>query len=207
MSLAISELSCARSGRVLFAPVSATLQPGEALILRGPNGAGKTTLLRALAGLMPHSGSATLRGRPIAETDGDIAFAGHLDAVKPSLSVAENLAFWAGMQGGDAGVALEGLDLKTLAERPAGRLSAGQRRRLGLARLLLSGAGLWLLDEPTNSLDDINSRRLTAMVRDHLGTGGIAVIATHIALGLDARTLHLKPSAEAVQDPFLDEAL
>ena len=207
MSLVLEALGCARSGRQLFAPVCATLGPGEALILRGPNGSGKTTLLRAVAGLMPFEGRATFDGKPVSQAEGAIAYAGHQDTVKPSLTVAENLAFWADFVGGDAQAAAKDFDLATLADRPAGRLSAGQRRRLGLARLVLTPARLWLLDEPTNSLDDVNSRRLTALVRAHLDTGGLAIIATHIALGLDAATLRLRPSEAATSDPFLEGSL
>jgi len=205
MSLVVQDLTCTRAGRHLFAPVTLTVTPGTAVILRGANGAGKTTLLRALGGLMPFDGSATLEEAPVTDADGQIAYAGHLDAIKPSLTVAENLAFWSGLgTGTDIAATLARFDLAPLADRPAGRLSAGQRRRTGLARLALTPAKLWLLDEPTNSLDTDNTARFTAIIAEHLGTGGLAVIATHTPLDLAAPDLHLQPpAAETHTDPFL----
>lgn len=196
--LTVAGLACARGGITLLAGLSFRVAAGQALVLRGPNGLGKTTLLRTLAGLQP----------PVAgQVDGpEPAFAGHADAVKPTLTVAENLRFWAdvqGVQGIDA--ALAALDLRGLADRRALELSAGQRRRLGLARLAVSGRNLWLLDEPTVSLDTASVARFGAMLAAHLAAGGAAVIATHIDVGLAADVLDLTPfrvRAAASADPF-----
>jgi len=209
MGLVVTDLSCARGGRLVLRRLALALADGEALVLRGPNGAGKSTLLRALAGLLPASGQIALDGREatpdlLAEA---VAYAGHLDAVKPQLSVGENIGFWAALFGGDGGAALAAVDLAGIADRPAHLLSAGQRRRLGLARLLLAPRRLWLLDEPTVALDAASEARLMAAVARHLAQGGMAVIATHAPLGLAARELALTPAAaEAARteaDPFL----
>lgn len=210
MGLTVEDLACSRSGRPVLAGVSLALADGETLMLRGPNGAGKSTLLRALAGLLPlTSGRVGLDGHDLAR-DPDavterLAYAGHLDAIKLQLTVAENLAFWAALFGGAVAPALAALDLTPLAERPAHLLSAGQRRRLGLARLLLAPRRLWLLDEPTVALDAAAVARLAEALRTHAGAGGMAIIATHIDLPLGpARTLHLDPIAPRPSaDPFL----
>ena len=167
----------ARGGVPLLEGVGFELRPGEALALRGPNGAGKTTLLRAIAGLQP-----PLAGR-IEMPDDAAALAGHADGVKAQLTVAENLRFWARVFGGGAvGPALEAFALADLAERPARDLSAGQRRRLGLARLLVTGRPLWLLDEPTVSLDAASTALLLAALAAHRAGGGAALISTHAPL-------------------------
>jgi heme exporter protein A len=208
MGLTVSDLSCARGGRPVLAGVGFALADGETLLLRGPNGAGKSTLLRALAGLLPAHGRIELDG----STDRDLrtehlAFAGHLDAVKGQLTVAENLAFWAALVGGSVETALDAFDLALLADRPAHLCSAGQRRRLGLARLLLAPRRLWLLDEPTVALDADSEARLIAAVRAHAAAGGITVVATHAGLDLSpSRTFTLAPEgagARAAADPFL----
>ena len=211
MGLIVSDLSCVRGGRRVLAGVGFALVAGETLILRGPNGAGKSTLLRALAGLLPASGTIALDGRPL-DADGlaeAVTYVGHLDAVKPQLTVRENLRFWAGLAGGTVEAAVAGFDLAALADQPARLCSAGQKRRLALARLLVAPRRVWLLDEPTVSLDAAAGGRFLAAVRDHATCGGLAVIATHVALDLDrCRTLDLAPrraadpSAEA-DDPFL----
>ncbi len=206
MSLILDALSCHRSGRLILSGISATVPPGSALILRGPNGVGKTTLLRCLAGFLPITGgSATLDGRNITDQSEAIALSGHLDAVKPQLTVDETLRFWAAMHGAAMGDVAEAFNLADLTDRPAGQLSAGQKRRLGLARLALTGARLWLMDEPTVSLDADSTGLVAAAVSRHLAGGGIAVISTHQNLSLArAETLTLSaPKAEAPHDPFL----
>lgn len=208
MSLSVHSLSCARGGLPVLSGVSFAVAPGEALILRGPNGAGKTTLLRCLAGLTP-----PLAGQ-IEATSDSVAYSGHADGLKAQLSVAENLTFWAGVfaaAGIDA--AVEAFDLGELLDRRAGNLSAGQKRRLSLARLLVTGRPVWCLDEPTVSLDVENVARFARAVEAHLEGGGCAVIATHIDLGLpNARSLDISPFTRRNQpvtadaaDPFLSE--
>ncbi|MFN3273156.1 MAG: heme ABC exporter ATP-binding protein CcmA [Paracoccus sp. (in: a-proteobacteria)] len=187
--LTVHDLTVSRGGLRAVEGVSFTLDAGEALILRGPNGIGKTTLLRTVAGLQP-----PVAGQ-IGMAEDAVAYAAHADGLKPALSVAENLAFWARVFGGaEIGAALATMDLEALADRPAGALSAGQKRRLGLARLLVTGRPLWVLDEPTVSLDTASVARFGAALRAHLAGGGAALIATHIDLGLpEARVLDLTP--------------
>lgn len=182
--LSVIDLTCARGGLPVLANLSLTLEPGQAMILRGPNGSGKTTLLRTVAGLQP-----PVAGRIEAAPD-SIAYAAHSDGLKATLTVAENLEFWAALFG-TSGIdhALAAFDLVTLRARMAGRLSAGQKRRLGLARLLVTGRPVWALDEPTVSLDAASVELFAAATRAHLQGGGAALIATHIDLGLDAETL------------------
>ncbi|MBM2292150.1 heme ABC exporter ATP-binding protein CcmA [Sulfitobacter pseudonitzschiae] len=188
MELNVSELSVARGGVPVLEGVSLSLAPGQALVLRGPNGSGKTTLLRTIAGLQP-----ALAGQ-VAGAEDRIAYAGHADGLKAMLSVSENLSFWAavfGTRGVDA--ALEAFELEPLADRLAGTLSAGQKRRLGLARLLVTGRLIWVLDEPTVSLDADAVSLFADAVRAHLAGGGMALIATHIDLGLEAAVLDVTP--------------
>ena len=178
MGCQADNLSCARGGIAVLSGVTFALSPGQALILRGPNGVGKTTLLRCIAGLQP-----VLAGRVVLPEAG-VVYAAHADGVKGMLSVAENLGFWAAVQG-TRGIeaALDAMDLVGLADRPAQNLSAGQRRRLGLARLCLGGSGaLWLLDEPTVSLDAASVGLVERAVAAHLAAGGMALIATHLEL-------------------------
>jgi heme exporter protein A len=164
--------------------ISFRLGAGEAAVLRGPNGSGKTTLLRTLAGLQPPMDGA------VSVPPEEIAYAAHADGLKPTLTVAENLRFWAAIYGtGDMRAAMERFRLADLARRPAGALSAGQKRRLGLARLLVTGRRVWLLDEPTVSLDAGSVALFAEAVRAHLAQGGLALIATHIDLGLEARVI------------------
>jgi heme exporter protein A len=210
MGLAVSDLTCSRGGRLVLQGLGFALDDGETLVLRGPNGAGKSTLLRALAGLLPAEGRVELDGRRL---DRDaraeaVGYAGHLDAVKPQLGVGENLAFWAGLFGGDPDLGLAAFGLAEIADRPAHLLSAGQKRRLGLARLLLAPRRLWLLDEPTVSLDAAAVSALLAAVGAHTAAGGLAVVATHAPFALPlTRELMLAPEAASraasAADPFL----
>ncbi len=189
MQVKLINLAVARGGVTVLRGLDLTLLAGQALILRGPNGSGKTTLLRTLAGLQP---AADGRVEVPAEA---VAYAAHADGLKPTLTVAENLSFWASIHGTpDIDAALNSLDLADLRHRPAGQLSAGQKRRLGLARLLVTGRPVWLLDEPTVSLDAASVALFASVVRRHLAGGGIAVIATHVELGLpEAMVLDLAP--------------
>ena len=188
-ALHVSALAVARGGLTILSGISFDLGTGQALILQGPNGAGKTTLLRTIAGLQ-----LAVSGRIEAPPEG-VAYGGHADAVKPTLTVAENLAFWARVHGkGAPDTAIAALNLSDLTHRPAQSLSAGQRRRLSLARLLLTGRRLWLLDEPTVSLDQASVALWAAALRAHLARGGSALLASHIDLSLpEAATLDLAP--------------
>ena len=204
----------------MFRDLSFRADAGEALLLRGPNGAGKSTLLRVIAGMLPmiagdvSVGAVSLRSDRSAVQE-QIAYAGHLDAVKPALSVRQNLVLWAGIFGvGDSGIDAElaRFDLAHIADRPVSQCSAGQKRRLGLARLPVAKRPVWLLDEPTVSLDASASALVADLIRDHCAGGGIVLAATHIDLGLaDTRVLELQgeqvsvltDGGIAVDDDFL----
>lgn len=187
--LAVRDIAVARGGVPVLEGVNFALAAGEALVLRGPNGVGKTTLLRALAGLQP-----VLAGT-IDMAEDSAAYASHKDGIKTQLTVAENLSFWARIYGREVPDAVYDMfDLRALRDRLAGTLSAGQTRRLGLARLGVIGRNVLFLDEPTVSLDTDSVARFGAFLRDsHLAQGGCAVIATHIDLGLEAPVLDLGP--------------
>lgn len=183
MTLILTHLACARGGLTVLQGVSLSLAAGQALILQGPNGSGKTTLLRTIAGLQPpQSGQITVQ-------PDSIAYSAHADGIKPALTVRENLAFWAAIFGAnDITQPLVAMRLSPLQHRPAATLSAGQKRRLGLARLMVTRRPIWLLDEPTVSLDTESVALFAAMITAHLGQGGSTIIASHIDLGLPQST-------------------
>jgi heme exporter protein A len=190
MRLSATQLACRRGGRDVFAGVSFSVASGEALTIRGRNGAGKSSLLRMLAGLVRlAAGEVELEGGDPELTLGEQAhYLGHQDALKPALSVGENLQFWASFLGGHAaeiGKPLAKVGLEQLADLPAAYLSAGQRRRLSIARLLAVARPIWLLDEPTSTLDDAAQKRLSEIMGDHLAAGGLILAATHSALGIE----------------------
>jgi heme exporter protein A len=187
IGLAALDLSCQRGGRVIFRALSFKLAPGEALLVSGPNGAGKTSLLRQIAGLLPlAAGRLRLEGAPADAALPELChYVGHANAVKASLSVSENLAFWADFLGedrGDLSGALAAFGLTPLADLPAGLLSAGQKQKLALSRLFAAPRPIWLLDEPQASLDAASVRLLDAAIKAHLETGGIAMVASHTPL-------------------------
>ncbi len=205
MRLEGHDLCCVRGGREVFARVRFSVTPGEVLVVTGPNGAGKSSLLRIIAGLLrPAEGMIR-----VADEDPDVTLAelihyvGHQDASKAPLTVTENLRFWAGFLGGGQTVspaalsgALRSVGLHGLADLPAAYLSAGQRRRLSLARLLAVQRPIWLLDEPTTALDRPAQDRLAALMADHIASGGIIVAAAHGPIGLNgAKELRLGGAA------------
>lgn len=194
MRLTGENLACQRGGRMVFTGVSFSVVAGEALLVTGRNGAGKSTLLRLLAGLLPAAaGDFGCDGGDPERSVGEQAhYVGHLDALKPGLSVRDNLAFWAAWSGGRTERQTDGIDaalaalaLGSLADLPAAYLSAGQRRRLALARLVAVRRPIWLLDEPTAALDVTAQAALAQLMRDHLAGGGLIVAATHGPVGLD----------------------
>jgi len=196
LRLSASGLSCIRGSRTIFDSVNLELSSGEALALVGPNGSGKSSLLRLIAGLLrPAAGQIEMTGRGGEQTLPEQAhYLGHLDALKPSLTVAENLAFWVRYLGGDLvglPATLAEVGLGGLADLPAAYLSAGQRRRLSLARLVAAPRPIWLLDEPTSALDAAGQERLAKLMRQHLAGGGLIVAATHGPLGIEAKELRL----------------
>ena len=197
--LSLRGLACLRGGRLVFAELDADLPPGGAIALVGPNGSGKSSLLRVVAGLLePLAGTVAWDGAPVADDPEShrarLQFVGHLDAVKPTLTVRENLAFWARLMGSADPVdnALAALGLGRIAEVPGAELSAGQRRRVALARLVAERRPLWLLDEPSTGLDADSRARLERLIESHRATGGAVVAATHGGLAMaDAVALDL----------------
>ena len=179
-------LACLRAEKLVFAELDLTFANGEAVVLGGANGSGKSSLLRLLAGLLaPSAGDAEWQGEPACR------YLGHGDAVNPALSGREALDFWRHLWGGDAAAvapALAAFDLTPVADVPARMMSAGQRRRLALARLLLAPAPVWLLDEPTVGLDAGARAALERVLASHLAAGGAAVLATHVLVALPAAT-------------------
>jgi heme exporter protein A len=189
-----TNLACRRGGRLVFADLAFSVAPGGALVLRGANGSGKTTLLRLMAGLTNATGGGLFwNGAAVDDPEAHgarLRFIGHLDAVKPAFSVAENLAFWTALWSGKAdksgiSAAMAAFDLSRLADFPARLLSAGQRHRLALARLIAAPAPLWLLDEPGNALDDSSLAALAKAIAGHRARGGMVVIASHGAAFVD----------------------
>jgi heme exporter protein A len=211
MRLFASDLACRRGERDVFAGVSFSVAAGEGLTICGRNGAGKSSLLRMVVGLLriAHGRLALEGGDPELTLGEQAHYLGHQDALKPALSVGENLQFWTGFLGkgaADIGAPLAAVGLDTLAELPAAYLSAGQRRRLSIARLLAVKRPIWLLDEPTSTLDAAAQARLTGLMRAHLADGGIILAATHAGIGLEgAQELRLEqtssPPGEREQSP------
>jgi heme exporter protein A len=185
-------LVCRRGERLIFRRLGFALEAGAALVLSGPNGSGKSSLLRLMAGLLPpFSGTLSWAGEAIGQDQAAhrarLHLIGHQDAVKPVFTVIETANFWAGLRGADdkaAAAAVERLGLGPLAEAPCRLLSAGQKKRLSLARLLTSKAPLWLLDEPTTGLDAAATHNLEAILAEHREAGGIVIATTHIPLAL-----------------------
>jgi heme exporter protein A len=189
--LAAEAVSAFRGERLVLRGISLAVPSGGALVLLGPNGSGKSTLLRVLAGLKrPDAGRVTWQGRDTVDDPAPVAYLGHLDGIKLGLTVAENLRFAAPCR--DLAAALDAMDLEKLRDLPARMLSAGQKRRVALARLAFTDGGPWLLDEPTLGLDSASVERLGAMLAAHRTRGGVVVTATHLPLRLpDAAELRL----------------
>jgi heme exporter protein A len=191
MRLSGEGLAATRGGRTVFEHVSFALGPGEMLAVTGPNGAGKSTLLRLVAGLLrPAAGAVRANPAPEAGLSSVVHYFGHLDALKPALTVADNLGFWRRVYGGtgDLEAALDAVGLAHLIDLPAERLSAGQKRRVALARLLVSARPLWLLDEPATALDAGAEAMLGRLISAHLAGGGLVMAAIH-------RPLTVEPTA------------
>ncbi|MFT4162797.1 heme ABC exporter ATP-binding protein CcmA [Shinella sp.] len=211
MRLVAEGLSAKRGEDLIFQDISFEIGGGEALVVKGSNGSGKSTLLRVLAGLLPaHSGSAKLlaAAQPIGQLGEAAHYLGHRNAMKRELTVEENLSFWKSFFGdfaGGAGVpiaeAVEAVGLGGIAHLPFGYLSAGQQRRMAMAKLLVSWRPVWILDEPTAALDAAAEAMFAGLVTAHLAQGGIAIAATHQPLGLEGvKELRMKGFAGVMED-------
>lgn len=211
LTLSADGLACVRGGRAVFAGLDARIETGEAVFLVGPNGSGKSSLLRVLSGLLPPA-SGRLSWHDVAVRDepethrARLHYVGHANALKAVTTTVEALGFWARLLGGDGSSvpdALRRVRLDDIAGEPVLYLSAGQKRRLALARLLVSRRPLWLLDEPTVGLDVESVATFEAMLREHLEAGGLAVVATHLAIDTGGRGRTLDLSAFPARDVSL----
>lgn len=189
LRLTARELSARRGGRIVFEGLSLSVAEGELVAVTGPNGAGKSTLLRIVAGLLPPAaGSVSLDPEPDHGIGPECHYVGHADALKPALTVAANLRFWRRVLSGKGSIeeALDSVGIARLADLPAATLSAGQKRRAALARLLVAPRRIWLLDEPTGALDAAAEAMLGRLLMKHLAEGGMAIAATHRPLPVTA---------------------
>ena len=220
MRLVAENIDVARGGQIFFSGINIELVPGDALIVTGPNGVGKSTLLRVLAGLLPTpSGRIEFQGGDYEAVSEACHYLGHRNGMKRELSVEENLIFWQRFMRSESNQtrsaalsideAAEAVGLSGLGHLPFGYLSAGQQRRMAMARLLLNYRPVWILDEPTSALDAKSHDMFAGLVARHIEEGGMAILATHQPLGLKSpRQLALEPRADAAfleYDPFAME--